>query len=121
MFSNHFRANVVSKFNPIQMREVRRLQRRLLDTPEDFLYHIRQCVVPFLDADGFTHWYYCTSAVSSINLAVTYGMQTNESKDPYTEMAEKAISSLRHVGPGTFLVDVLPARMCVCDPEVMVS
>jgi hypothetical protein len=60
-----------------------------------------------------------TSGVSSIMLAVTYGIQANDSKDPYIETAEEAISSLSHVGPGTFLVDFLPARMYVCEPAVI--
>jgi hypothetical protein len=42
MFTEHFRAGVVAKFNASQTQHVRGLQMRLLDAPEDFLYHIRQ-------------------------------------------------------------------------------
>ena len=47
-FDEHFRANAVPKFYPVQMRQVGGLLKRLLDTPEDFRYHIRQCVFVFL-------------------------------------------------------------------------
>ena len=55
MFNEHFRAGVVSKFHVIQTRQVRGLQRRLLDTPEDFLYHIRQYFVSLLTRDDVTN------------------------------------------------------------------
>ncbi|KIM72092.1 hypothetical protein PILCRDRAFT_829992 [Piloderma croceum F 1598] len=88
-FNNQFRPAVVSGFHPIQMRQVRILQNRLLDTPEDFLYHIRH-------------------AVGSIILAVTYGIQVKEINDPYIETAENASKTIGQLGPGKYLVDVLP-------------
>ena len=41
-FDQHFNINAVSKYLPIQRREVHTFLRRLLDTPDDFLHHIRQ-------------------------------------------------------------------------------
>ena len=41
-FHQHFNINAVSKYLPIQRREVHTFLRRLLDTPDDFLHHIRQ-------------------------------------------------------------------------------
>ena len=41
-FHQFFNINVVSKYIPIQRREVHAYLRRLLDTPENFLHHIRQ-------------------------------------------------------------------------------
>ncbi|KAF8811001.1 hypothetical protein BYT27DRAFT_6470061 [Phlegmacium glaucopus] len=41
-FPGHFHASAVSKYLPGQRREVHALLRRLFDTPDDFLYHIRQ-------------------------------------------------------------------------------
>jgi hypothetical protein len=108
MFNDHFRANVVSKFHPIQMRQVRGLQRRLLDSPDDFLHHIHQCVCSFFRKDH-SHFFHA-STVSSIILAVVYGIQVKESNDPYIEVANEASNSLGEVGPGAFLVDVLPVR-----------
>lgn len=111
MFNNHFRADVISKFQPIQMRQVRVLQNRLLDTPEDFMYHIRQCVFYlFIPVGYFIHSIPFTSAVGSIVLAITYGIQVKESNDPYIELVEKAANSFSEAGPGTFLVNAFPAR-----------
>ena len=41
-FHQHLNINVVSKYQPIQKREVHAFLRRLLDTPDNFLHHIRQ-------------------------------------------------------------------------------
>ena len=41
-FHQHFDIDTLSKYMPIQRREVHALLRRLLDTPENFLHHIRQ-------------------------------------------------------------------------------
>ena len=42
LFHQIFNINVVSKYIPIQRREVHTFLRRLLDTPENFLHHVRQ-------------------------------------------------------------------------------
>ena len=41
-FHNFFNINAVSKYQPIQRREVHAFLRRLLDTPDNFFHHIRQ-------------------------------------------------------------------------------
>ena len=41
-FHHFFNIDAVSKYLPIQRREVRAFLRRLLDTPDNFLHHIRQ-------------------------------------------------------------------------------
>ena len=41
-FHQYFNISVVSKYLPIQRREVHAFLRRLLDTPDDFLHHIEQ-------------------------------------------------------------------------------
>ena len=41
-FNKHFHRNIVSKYQPIQTREVHAFLYRLLKTPEDFMHHIRQ-------------------------------------------------------------------------------
>jgi len=119
MFTNHFSPAVVSEFHPIQVRQVRLLQNRLLDTPDDFLYHIRQCVVSSHLGGYFTYSVSSTSTVGSIILAVTYGIQVKETNDPYIKMAEAASETIGQLGPGRFLVDVLPIRTCMCSPAVI--
>ena len=56
-----------------------------------------------------SHFFHA-STVSSIILAVVYGIQVKESNDPYIEVASEASNSLGEAGPGAFLVDVLPVR-----------
>lgn len=52
-----------------------------------------------------------TSAASAIFLKVTYGYTVQEGKDPFIELADKAIGMiLKITAPGAFLVDVIPAR-----------
>jgi cytochrome P450 len=41
-FHQYFNINAVSKYQPIQRREVHAFLRRLLDTPDKFFHHIRQ-------------------------------------------------------------------------------
>ena len=42
LFHHFFNVNAVSKYQPIQRREVHAFLRRLLDTPDNFFHHIRQ-------------------------------------------------------------------------------
>ena len=41
-FHEFFNINAVSKYRPIHRREVRAFLRRLLDSPDNFLHHVRQ-------------------------------------------------------------------------------
>ena len=41
-FHDFFNVNALSKYQPIQRREVHAFLRRLLDTPDNFLHHVRQ-------------------------------------------------------------------------------
>ena len=41
-FHQYFNINAVSKYMPVQRREVHAFLRRLLDTPDNFLHHIQQ-------------------------------------------------------------------------------
>ena len=41
-FHQHFNINAVSKYLPIQRREIHAFLRRLLDTPDNFVHHIQQ-------------------------------------------------------------------------------
>ena len=41
-FHQYFTIDAVSKYQPIQRREVHAFLRRLLDTPDNFLHHVRQ-------------------------------------------------------------------------------
>ncbi|KDR79209.1 hypothetical protein GALMADRAFT_137092 [Galerina marginata CBS 339.88] len=89
-FNEHFHQNIVSKYQPVQAREVRAFLHRLLITPDDFMHHIR-------------HTFAATI------MSVAYGISVKESDDPYISNAEGALMGLAEAGvPGTFLVDLIP-------------
>lgn len=44
MIQQHFNIQAVSKFHPIQTRELNTLLVNLLDTPDDFIRHVFRCV-----------------------------------------------------------------------------
>ncbi|KAF9002581.1 cytochrome P450 [Cyathus striatus] len=89
-FHEHFHPNVVGKYQPIQLREARAMLRRLLDTPENFLHHVRH-------------------TFSATIMKVAYGINVRESNDPYILNAEESLHGLSEAGvPGKFLVDLIP-------------
>ncbi|TFK36285.1 cytochrome P450 [Crucibulum laeve] len=89
-FHEHFHPNVVAKYQPVQLREARSFLRRLLDTPENFLHHVRH-----------------TFAATIMDVA--YGIKVQESNDPYISNAEEALHGLAEAGvAGKFLVDLIP-------------
>lgn len=89
-FHEHFHHNAVTKYQPIQQREVHTFLRRLLVTPDNFFHHIRH-----------------TFAASIMNIA--YGITVQESDDPYISIAEEALKSLSEAGLlGAFWVDFVP-------------
>ena len=46
-FYAHLQPSVVHRYHPIQAKANRQLLSNLLDAPQDFLKHLRQCVFPF--------------------------------------------------------------------------
>ncbi|EDR09338.1 uncharacterized protein LACBIDRAFT_248749 [Laccaria bicolor S238N-H82] len=89
-FHEHFHANAIHKYLPIQVKETQALLRRLLTTPQNFMHHIRH-------------------TFASTIMSVSYGLPVLESNDPYITLAEEALRGVAEAGiPGTFLVDLLP-------------
>ncbi|KAF8554746.1 cytochrome P450 [Imleria badia] len=82
--------NCTAAFHPIE-EETRRFLCNVLRKPDDLAGHIR-------------------SAASAFLLKVTYGYTVQEGKDPFVELAEKAMAVASLLAtPGAFLVDVIPA------------
>ncbi|KAF8815532.1 cytochrome P450 [Phlegmacium glaucopus] len=89
-FHKYFHLDVVSKYLPIQKREVHAFLRRLLITPDNFRHHIRQ-----------------TFATTIMSIA--YGIEVKESDDPYVSLAEEALNGINQAAiPGAFWVDLFP-------------
>ncbi|KAJ8501721.1 hypothetical protein ONZ45_g12057 [Pleurotus djamor] len=91
LFHKYFHPNTVTQYQSIQTRESHAFLRRLFDTPDDFLHHIRQTFAGTI-------------------MDITYGIRIHGADDPYISIAEEAFTSLRIASvPGTFLVDLCPA------------
>ncbi|PPQ69644.1 hypothetical protein CVT24_001217 [Panaeolus cyanescens] len=96
-FHEHFHPGVVAKHQPVQLHETRAFLQRLLDTPDNFLHHVR-------------HTFAATI------MRVAYGITVKESEDPYILNAEQALYGLAEAGiPGSFLVDLIPALKYIPD------
>lgn len=90
-FHQHFHEGAVSKYMPIQKREVHAFLRRLLVTPDNFLHHIRHLF-----------------AATIMN--ISYGINVQESDDPYISLAEDAMHGMNQAAiPGAFWVDLFPS------------
>ncbi|KAF8872233.1 cytochrome P450 [Infundibulicybe gibba] len=95
LFHEHFHMSVAGQYKPIQARESRRFLQRLLDTPDDFVHHIRQ-------------YNFMITLVASI-MDIAYGIKVEDTNDPYITIAEEGLAGLAEAGvPGTFLVDLIP-------------
>ncbi|KAF8815534.1 cytochrome P450 [Phlegmacium glaucopus] len=89
-FHEFFHLNVVSKYLPVQRQEVHAFLRRLLATPDEFFHHIE-------------HTFAATI------MKITYGIDIQESDDPYVSLVEEAMSGFNQASiPGAFWVDVFP-------------
>ncbi|KAF8513280.1 cytochrome P450 [Gautieria morchelliformis] len=85
-----FHPAAVTEYLPIQAKHTRRLLRRLCESPDNFVDHIRH-------------------STGAIIMELVYAINVRDKDDPYIETAERAMSHLGAAGkPGAFLVDVLP-------------
>ncbi|KAJ7254032.1 cytochrome P450 [Mycena haematopus] len=90
MFHRHLPPNASSvEWHALQIQETHALCRRLLQSPQEFRYHVRK-------------------TAATIVLKMTYGPRVGTSDD-YIILADKALASLAEAGIfGTYLVDYLP-------------
>ncbi|KAF8632647.1 hypothetical protein AX17_004780 [Amanita inopinata Kibby_2008] len=92
-FHDYFHPNVVSKYHPVQIREVRAFLRRLLTTPEDFSEHIR--------------FYF-----ASVIMDVVYGTKIQGMDNPFMRKVEEAMAGFSEGAVyGKFWVDLLPSLL----------
>ncbi|KAH9483711.1 Cytochrome P450 monooxygenase COX2 [Psilocybe cubensis] len=90
-FNEHFHRNTVWKYKALQQRESRALLRNLLDSPNQFLHHIRHTFAAMI-------------------MDIAYGARVEDSStDPHVLKIEEALEGLTEAGvPGAFLVDIMP-------------
>jgi cytochrome P450 len=90
-FNEHFHANAVCKYHPVQARETRAFLNKLLQAPERLIPHIRE-------------------TLASRILSIAYGIKIKGFDDPYIVKIEESLKGFNLAGvPGSFLVDLIPA------------
>ncbi|TFK66639.1 cytochrome P450 [Pluteus cervinus] len=90
MFNSHFNITASARYKPIHLQETQFLLGRLLESPDDFLHHVRHT--------------FSATIMNSV-----YGIVIQESNDPYISTAEECLQGLAEAGvAGSFLVDLLP-------------
>nr|BAL05187.1 cytochrome P450 [Phanerodontia chrysosporium] len=89
LFHQSFQPKVIQEYYPRLYEEARKLLPRLLKG-DDFVASLRVMT-------------------ASAILGVTFGMEVNDSNDPYVTIADRAIQSLVEAGmPGSYMVEYIP-------------
>ena len=111
IFTKYFNPSNPSVNEPRDIIYVRRFLGQLLQTPNDFLQHVRTCVSLFAISQvntlhpSFLH----ISLVGSTTLSITYSINVQPYDDPYIKIAEEAIGAASELLiAGAFLVDIIP-------------
>ncbi|KAJ7467799.1 cytochrome P450 [Mycena galericulata] len=90
LFHRELHATAAQAFQPRERAATHGVLRKLLDTPDDFMDHLRQMA-------------------GEIIMSVAYGIKVLPSNDPYAALAEKAMHELAIISvPGKYLVDSIP-------------
>lgn len=113
----------MQNFRPLESKSVHRLLRSLVEKPENFVAHLRQCVVIFplyfclsLSQVGLINGVMCgannNSMAGAIILAIAFGIDVKSEDDPHVDTAEKGLGALL-VGtmPQAAMYDFFPIRM----------
>ncbi|CDO75710.1 hypothetical protein BN946_scf184493.g8 [Trametes cinnabarina] len=90
VFHQYFHPNATTSYRPREIKVARELLRRLLETPDDFMIHLRHMA-------------------GSLILGVAYGIDVQPKNDPYIATAETALHAMSKAGnAGAYLVDYMP-------------
>ena len=109
MFEHQFRPAMAPTYWPIQRKEVRRLIRNILETPDDLIEHLRQLALFFLSFCWRLNLVYSNAA--SVIMNVFYGIEIESQGDRYIDIAEEALQGMAKAAAlGVFLVDIFPLR-----------
>ncbi|KAI0743064.1 cytochrome P450 [Daedaleopsis nitida] len=90
VFHQYFHPNAAVNYRPRSLKVARELLRRLLESPDDFMVHLRYMA-------------------GSLILGVAYGIDVQPKDDPYIATAETALHAMSMAGnAGAYLVDYIP-------------
>ncbi|KAJ3553127.1 hypothetical protein NM688_g3783 [Phlebia brevispora] len=89
-FHQYYNSNQVPNYHPTVVRNTRKMLASLLETPDDFMTHLRHMT-------------------GSLIMKLTYGIDVKEKNDPYIQTAENALQTIATAGnAGSQIVDFLP-------------
>ncbi|PCH43276.1 cytochrome P450 [Wolfiporia cocos MD-104 SS10] len=90
IFHQHFHPSAALQHRPKALKGARVLLYRLLETPDDFMTHLRHMA-------------------GALIIGVAYGLEVQPKDDPYVATAERALHAMAMAGnAGSFLVDYIP-------------
>lgn len=102
-----FNPHAALDFHPQELKASRSLLCRLLQDPNDVLFHLQQFAVRIYHNLLLI---YIFSMSGEIIMSITYGIEVQPKDDPYIITAQRAVYSLATgVVPGGFLVNSFPA------------
>ena len=91
---------------------VRRFLGQLLESPDNFLQHVRTYVPIYYHISGkqaLIQVFLCISLVGSTTISITYSINVRPYNDPYIKIAEEAVAAIAELFiAGAFLVDFIP-------------
>ncbi len=111
VFHQYFHPNATKNYRPRELKVARELLRRLLESPDDFMVHLRQCVSVLSSGRRREFDSRVASMAGSLILGVAYGIDVQPNNDPYIATAETALHAMSMAGnAGAYLVDYIPIR-----------
>ena len=108
---------LVSKFNSLQELEARRLLRRMIDDPREWVQHLKTYVPQSLFfhtniKEGLLNKMYICREAGAIILKIGYGYDINpHGRDKLVDLADDSMETFSAVLNQTWLVDLVPGCM----------
>jgi len=109
LFTRYFHPSNPKVYQLRELEYTHKIVRRLLDSPEKFMEHLRLWVLGGRAIPTLFFLICHCSLAGATALALAYGLQIQKNDDPYIQIAEKALTGIAASGaPGAFLVDSIP-------------
>lgn len=97
----------MQRFYPIQLEENHKFLKRLLETPEELVSHIRRYATASIEMQHRIDSGY--RMISAVVLEITYGYTVEGDDDSIVRMVDNVMEEFSaSIAPGAFLVDLIP-------------
>ena len=112
MFHQFFNSSTVEAYQPSQLSEARKFLVKLLDSPEQFMGHIRRFAHSNLPILIYSYDFVIRN-VSATILRATYGIDEKKANCDYIHEVEECMQAVTDaLTPGAYLVESIPQREC---------